>query len=209
MSAEAWENATRAITLLKLTKGRATDRKLRLFACGCLRLLAHRLTGDATAFLNAVEAAATPEELRRLRPDASQLWWATSEFWLRGRGRIAVDPSPCGLAETVIDANARNAARRALHCLQWRLSFAQQAALAREIFGNPFRPIDFTSCRTGTATALAQGMYDPNDFSAMPILADALQDAGCDDTEVLAHCRDPHAPHVRGCWVVDGVLGKA
>jgi hypothetical protein len=51
-------------------------------------------------------------------------------------------------------------------------------------------------------------MYDSREFSAMPILADALQDAGCDNDEVLSHCRDPNADHVRGCWVVDLVLGK-
>jgi hypothetical protein len=43
----------------------------------------------------------------------------------------------------------------------------------------------------------------------MPILADALQDAGCEDDAILAHCRDPHLTHVRGCWVVDLVLGKS
>jgi hypothetical protein len=42
----------------------------------------------------------------------------------------------------------------------------------------------------------------------MPILADALQDAGCDNTDILNHCRDANAPHVRGCWVVDLLLGK-
>jgi hypothetical protein len=61
--------------------------------------------------------------------------------------------------------------------------------------------------RTTTAFQLAQGMYDSRDFSAMPILADALQDAGCDIADILDHCRGP-GPHVRGCWVVDLVLGK-
>jgi hypothetical protein len=60
--------------------------------------------------------------------------------------------------------------------------------------------------RTSTAVALARTMYDARDFAAMPILADALQDAGCEDAAVLAHCRGP-GPHVRGCWVVDRVLG--
>ena len=52
-------------------------------------------------------------------------------------------------------------------------------------------------------------MYESREFSAMPILADVLEDAGCDNDDVLAHCRDPQAVHVRGCWVVDLVLGKA
>ena len=83
------------------------------------------------------------------------------------------------------------------------------AGLLRDIFGNPFRPVAFASdWRTDTAVAIAFLMYESRDFSAMPILADALQDAGCDSADVLDHCRDPHGVHVRGCWVVDLVLGK-
>jgi len=51
-------------------------------------------------------------------------------------------------------------------------------------------------------------MYDSREFSAMPILADALQDAGCAEPAILDHCRDTKQVHVRGCWVVDLVLGK-
>jgi hypothetical protein len=50
-------------------------------------------------------------------------------------------------------------------------------------------------------------MYDTRDFAAMPILADALEEAECDNLDILAHCRGP-GPHVRGCWVVDLMLGK-
>jgi hypothetical protein len=85
---------------------------------------------------------------------------------------------------------------------------ARQAGLVRCIFGNPFDPatadpVWFTS----TAVALAQGIYGDRAFDRMPILADALQDAGCEDEAVLDHCRGP-GPHVRGCWVVDLLLRK-
>ncbi|MBY0456749.1 MAG: hypothetical protein K2V38_05395 [Gemmataceae bacterium] len=80
--------------------------------------------------------------------------------------------------------------------------------LLRDIFGNPFRPVAFSpEWRAETAVLLARQMYESRDFGAMPILADALQDAGCDDEGILAHCRG-EGPHVRGCWVVDLVLGK-
>jgi hypothetical protein len=62
--------------------------------------------------------------------------------------------------------------------------------------------------RTSTVVALAQQMYDARDFAVMPILGDALQDAGCDSDDILDHCRGP-GPHVRGCWVVDLVPGKS
>ncbi|MBA4190847.1 MAG: hypothetical protein C0467_22905 [Planctomycetaceae bacterium] len=80
----------------------------------------------------------------------------------------------------------------------------------RDIFGNPFRPVVFNpSCRTDTVLSLARHIYESRDFSAMPILADALQDAGCDNADILDHCRDANQVHVRGCWAVDLVLGKS
>ncbi len=85
---------------------------------------------------------------------------------------------------------------------------AAQADIIRDIFGNPFRPVVISpDWRTATATAIARQMYESRDFGAMPILADALQDAGCNDEDILDHCRG-NGPHVRGCWVVDLVLGK-
>jgi hypothetical protein len=78
----------------------------------------------------------------------------------------------------------------------------------RDVVGNPFCPVAFApEWRTDTALSLAKQMYKSRDFSAMPILADALQDAGCDSDDILSHCRGEGA-HVRGCWVVDLVLGK-
>ena len=80
--------------------------------------------------------------------------------------------------------------------------------LIRDIFGNPFCPTVVNAAwLTSDVLALARQMYESRDFSAMPILADALQDAGCDSADILDHCRGP-GPHVRGCWVVDSVLGK-
>jgi len=81
--------------------------------------------------------------------------------------------------------------------------------LCRDVFGNPFRRVTFSpDWRTDTAVTLALQMYDTRDFSLMPILADALQDTGCDNEDVLNHCRDTSLTHVRGCWVVDLVLGR-
>ena len=86
---------------------------------------------------------------------------------------------------------------------------ADASRALRDIFGNPFRPVNFDAAwRTDTAVSLAKQMYDAREFSAMPILADALQDAGCDNEDVLNHCRDADAAARRGCWVVDLVLGK-
>ncbi len=83
-----------------------------------------------------------------------------------------------------------------------------QAHIFRDIFGNPFRPVAFDpTWRSSTAVDLARAIYDDRAFDRLPILADALQDAGCEDAAILGHCRGD-GPHVRGCWVVDLVLGK-
>ncbi len=81
--------------------------------------------------------------------------------------------------------------------------------LLRDIFGNPFRPVVFDlPWRCESAVSLARTAYDTRNFTLLPILADALEEAGCDHPDVLTHCRDPQQVHVRGCWVVDGVLGN-
>ncbi len=85
---------------------------------------------------------------------------------------------------------------------------AAQVGIVRDIFGNPFRPVPFDPrWRTADVTAVATGIYEGRAFDRLPLLADALVDAGCADEQVLSHCRSD-GPHVRGCWVVDLVLGK-
>ncbi|MBL8797494.1 MAG: hypothetical protein JNM56_26575 [Planctomycetia bacterium] len=82
------------------------------------------------------------------------------------------------------------------------------SAFLRDILGNPLRPISADpSWQTETVSSLATAIYDERAFDRLPILADALEDAGCDNADMLNHCRQP-GEHVRGCWVVDLVLGK-
>jgi hypothetical protein len=77
------------------------------------------------------------------------------------------------------------------------------------VLGNPFRPVVVEPAwRTSDVLLLAQGIYEESAFNRMPILADALQDAGCTNDDVLDHCRDTNTPHARGCWVVDALLNK-
>jgi hypothetical protein len=83
---------------------------------------------------------------------------------------------------------------------------AAQCDLLRDVLGNPFRPAILDPAwlvwREGLVREMARQMYAARDFSDMGILADALEEAGCTDEHLLAHCRGPSA-HVRGCWVVD------
>jgi hypothetical protein len=95
--------------------------------------------------------------------------------------------------------SARSAARRA------------QADLLRELFGPSFPPLaaaaSWLAWNGATVLRVAREIYDEKAFARLPVLGDALEDAGCDHADLLAHCRSPR-PHVRGCWVLDLLLGK-
>ncbi len=85
---------------------------------------------------------------------------------------------------------------------------AAQARLVRDLVANPFRPATLhPSWLTPTVTGLARAIYEEQDFGRMPILADALEEADCNNQDLRSHCRGP-GPHVRGCWVVDALTGR-
>lgn len=212
MGDERWLATTDAPALIDfaLTGDLVSTRKLRLFACACAR--------QVLPFIVAVDAAAVLEAAERLADN--QLndpgdWFAALDHAYDNRVRSADGERL--LAEVLEGTIHHDAGRGAAEALAKLRAFEMDAfgplateyhvALVREVFGNPFRPLDFAPWRTGTAVALTHTMYESREFGAMPILADALQDAGCDNDDVLTHCRDTSATHVRGCWVVDGVLG--
>jgi hypothetical protein len=194
---------------------RPNVRKATLFACGCCRC-AHdwSLPEQEEDALRATERYADGEILRRT--------------WQRQRTRLESHATAHSATEWEI--GFRNAVLALFYdAAEWAVpdlvryyvrnvsseeyadDFERKLCSAlRDIFGNPFRKVKFDkNWRTDTAVLLAKQMYDARDFSAMPILADALQDAGCDSDDVLNHCRDANQVHVRGCWVVDLVLKKA
>jgi hypothetical protein len=96
---------------------------------------------------------------------------------------------------------------------QGRAARAYQVQLLRCLFGNPFRPsppLPAAALRWNDrlVAQLAQAIYDEGRWQDLPLLADALLDAGCDNEEVLAHLRGP-GTHVRGCWVLDLLTGRS
>jgi hypothetical protein len=96
---------------------------------------------------------------------------------------------------------------------EWAASFATeewvtQANSVREVFGNPYCPVSVDrSWLTPTVASLTESIYQEESFDRLRMLADGLEEAGCTNTEILNHCRSP-GPHVRGCWVIDLLLGK-
>ena len=86
---------------------------------------------------------------------------------------------------------------------------AFQCLAVKDIFGNPFRSGTFDpTWKTPTVVQLAQALYEDRHFEDLPVLADALEEAGCTNADILDHLRS-HGPHVRGCWPLDLILGRA
>jgi hypothetical protein len=86
-----------------------------------------------------------------------------------------------------------------------------QEMLLRDIFGNPFRRLQiepsWLQANGGAVSQIAQAIYNQRDFDSLPILADVLEEGGCTNTDLQAHCRMP-GDHVRGCWLIDALLGN-
>jgi hypothetical protein len=218
MTEADWLACDDPTSMLIFLKGKATKRQLRLLGFACLGRVSHLLTDDRARAAVAIaerfaDGLASEAELKKARtvanrakyPELNESGLGNAGYYLHcmvteiARLDRAFRPGVvCDFAgSTVREANGNP-----------RNEYAAQTALVRDIFGNPFRPVTFSpSWRTDTAVSLARQMYDAREFSAMPILADAIQDAGCDSDDVLNHCRGP-GPHVRGCWVCDLVLGK-
>jgi hypothetical protein len=191
-----------------------SHRQLRLFAVSCAKLLAAEFVDGRTRI--AIEYA--EQSVDRNQMEAARLLREIRSMC--STETYGSDSIEGFLALVMGDIDALHAASEAARIAdRWmtrdyanhsRTQKTQLRHQFHDIFGNPFRRVAFDpNWRTATAVGLAQTMYDARDFNAMPILADALQDAGCEDAAILGHCRDANGVHVRGCWVVDLVLGKS
>jgi hypothetical protein len=122
---------------------------------------------------------------------------------LEGASRYA-----SGATGLAAEAEVKRQHKKAAKAAAEKNEAAAQTDLLRDIVNNPFRPQTFAPAwRTPTVAALTEAIYDERAFDRLPILADALEDAGCTDADILGHCRST-GEHVRGCWVVDLILGK-
>jgi hypothetical protein len=185
-----WLTCTVPRHLLRYLKGRTSDRKLRLWACAAT---AHRHaeSEDMLSVVALVEAWADGERDPKLkslgRPGicSESAWEAAYEGTLRPLEKL---PSS--------EKKDRYT--------------AFQLAAVHEIFGNPFRPVAVEPAwRTPDVMLVARGIYEEKAFDRMPILGDALQEAGCASSTLLEHCRDANLAHLRGCWALDLVLARA
>ena len=223
ITAAEWASCADPQPMLEALSGKVSARKLRLFAVACCRGLGPLLRDPRiiTALDVAeqyADGAATPADLEAALRGAALAQRAQRRkalLFAYAAVKDACGPGGLGAAEKVAWAEAAAADSRATYGEHLRRTrpdlYAASAVLLRDVLGNPFRPVAIIpsrkSSRGGLLVSMARKMYDSRDFGDMPVLADGLEEAGCQDQDILSHCRQP-AEHVRGCWVADLLLGK-
>src|ERR1700677_1468227 len=260
MTEAQWLDCTDPGKKLCLFRGRLRNgynRKIRLFACACCRIIWENLIDERSR--KAVEVAerhadgkATDEELRAASTAAAQahrevfdvlgkagasmewaavyaadaipfhgarnvIWMAAYPRYLEIRKKRPDDRDDISLVPCTI---AKQGGPLSLVLGNWKVSRLNEVeptgadkpillALLNDIFGNPYRPITLDpTWLSHKVVSLAQGIYDDRAFDRLRLVAEALEETGCDSPAVVAHCRET-GPHVRGCWVVDLLLGKS
>ncbi|MCI0463148.1 MAG: hypothetical protein L0Z62_39885 [Gemmataceae bacterium] len=224
MTEAEWQDCADPDRMMAYLEGNASERKLCLLCCACCRRVWHLLETDALrqavdAFDRFADGEIDEESFRTAASSTHPLRNYREEIF-SGQPREGI----------LWAAYAVNAAmtrlpdygyRKALQFLAYAVQphdgeeHAAHVDLIREVFENPFRPMNIPSLwRTPTVLRLAEAAYVEHKLTAgtldtdrLGVLADALEEAGCSAPTILSHLRGP-GPHVRGCWVVDLLLGK-
>jgi hypothetical protein len=229
MTEAEWLACTDPRPMLAFLRGKVSDRKMRLFIAACSHRLVGSSEGEGTR--SAIAIADLLAETGTLRTARGTVRVPEGEAVIDCSASDPADSlslSSGDLPRNGIGWPLRTVLER-LACYpagQWRrewvnwfagqleqagFSRALQAGLLRDVVRGAYRPLFFRDAwrrwNGETVRRIAQGIYEDRTFGLMPILHDALLDAGCDEEELLAHCRHERS-HVRGCWVIDLILAK-
>jgi hypothetical protein len=234
MTEQEWLVCDNPELMLQYLQGRASDRKLRLLAVACCRRAGELLRADKhfPALLSFIECLADGDgqQVGPLTPAAGDEEDDPVTIRFSSDAMLALAPSvPYGepnplftLRGSLLYNNSWVAAWNTISCLVFQATQGRGTEYdpgslpflteeIRDIFGNPFRSIAIASSslrwNDTTIPRIARAIYEKQAFGDFPILADALEDAGCNDSVILEHLRGP-GPHVRGCWAVDLLLDK-
>ncbi len=213
MTEAEWLICTDPTPMLEFLRGKASERKLRLFFCACCRGKRYTVCPQGMAAVAVAEAFGDGLAGEKVRADTERL----IQSFLSDEG----DWSAYSLIAWALH-RPMGGSYPLNYVMMWAIPMVIQAHLAssdeitsllRDILGPvPFRHAanepSLLKCSDSTIVKLAQAIYDERSFGRMRELADALEAAGCHDAEILGHCRGP-GPHVKGCWVVDLLLGKS
>ncbi len=228
MTEAGWMRCTDPVAMVQHVGGRLSERKMRLVVVGHCRRNPVSIRESGKVAVDVAErfadGLATPTELQQAR------WKADMEAVYQDmlHQQLQAESSNPGLSMAQAEWLDQD-----LESQSWQLGAAMMAHMStlsrwgnediallaqtgchliRDVVGNPFRRavIDpaWLSWNDGTIRKLAQTIYDARAFDRLPLLADALEDAGCTDADILGHCRGG-GEHVRGCWVIDALLGKS
>jgi hypothetical protein len=227
MTEAQWLACTDPEPMLDVLRCQASDRKLRLFACACCRLVWHLLSDEQSR--NAVGVAERFADGNATDVELVESHHAAKRFrgpWFRDSEEMAADAA-ANAAQVVSNTVTSVASDVVCAAMNWcdhsgkaegdydeAVIVHKQVLLIGDIFGNPFRPVSVSPAwQTPTVVSLAQAAYDERILPAgtleparLAVLADALEETGCSNPDILSHLRSP-GTHVRGCWVVD-LLGK-
>jgi len=228
MTETRWLNETDIFLFLEYAAA-LSDRKSRLFALACYwTLRAYHVFPESAELARVVQrfidTNATMEELERASTclqraiDESPVPGWVCDSWEYRVYHYWPDKVALWAAKTPVDTFAAaeaviflGAAPNTRPVQDREKQNRALVLIARDIFGNPFRPLvvdsSWLSWNQGAVVKLAQAIYEDRSCHELPILADVLERAGCKDELILSHCRGP-GPHVRGCWVIDLLLGK-
>ncbi len=231
MTETEWLDCISPEEMLVFLGERATLRKKRLFACACVRRIWPSLNDDRLRMaVKAVEQFADGRVSSDLLAKARRKVKLSKacvhviqaiEALLPEDGPILIRPRDIREPTDVISATraVRTSARTLEASKEYDappkmetirpLAALDAVELLREIFGSPFRSVDidpsWLAWKQGLVPRMARIIYRKRCFRNLPILADALEEAGCHDAALLSHCRN-RVDHVRGCWVVDAIL---
>jgi hypothetical protein len=205
---------------LRWHRTKAGRRKLRLIGCAACRRAWNLLDAQGRAGIEVAEKMAEGQA-----PALAAIKGGRWSDWMDARSAAANAVRAARSSRILRAADAGSA----VCCVAYSVALArgespvvprvlerqEQARLLREVTGNPFRPVVITAgCLTPSVVSLAEAAYAERDLPSghldaarLAVLSDALEDAGCDNTELLGHLQSP-GPHVRGCWALDLVLDK-
>lgn len=210
MTEAEWLAADDLLPMLEYLRGKASDEKLRLFACAICRR--HERQVPVPGFGAALEVVERYADGLIPAEERTNYLRITTAFRTVARKGDRVAKHAASVMYYLCNSTEPGylAATVAIQGFQSKKSSVRQGRtrLLRDIIVNPFRPVTIhPAWLTSTVVGLAETIYADRAYDRLPILADALQDAGCESEDVLTHCRSD-GPHVRGCWVVDLLLGK-
>jgi hypothetical protein len=211
LNEQEWLECADPTPMLEFLGQKASDRKLRLFGVACCRHAGALLEHDQKTLATAEDHAdgILGDE------DIMYAWWDACEANDEVRRLQEIRDSILGAAFSVVWVDQTDhlfdEVLRLCHAARLPVERTLLVEVVQDIFGNPFRLIannpTWLTWNDATVLRITQTIYAERAFDRLPVLADALEEAGCHDTDILNHCRQP-GEHARGCWVVDLILGK-